>query len=222
MNKIKDSIPLAITIEGKDYEWHKQYITGAEIKQLASIPDKKEIYLSLKDPWDDELISDDTSVNLARPGIESFKVRHPLTITINNISYKWHRQRITGNEIRKLGNIDYDEEIYLVIQKPFQDEKIEDSLTIDLAKPGIEHFISKYPLTFEIIVNGMAKIWNNNLISFDEVIKLAFGNINYNNRAYTVTYANGPKKNSKGSMVLGDNVHIKSKMNFNATATNKS
>jgi len=72
-----------------------------------------------------------------------------------------------------------------------------------------------------IIVNGRPKHVNEDSITFTEVVKLAFGEVKPNT-LYTVTYSGGPKENPKGTMSQGDTVKIKSGMNFNVTATDKS
>jgi len=66
---------LQLTISGKQYEWHHEYITGAEIRKLGNIPLEEEIFLAIKKPWEDEPIADDTKVNLAdlRLSISSLK-----------------------------------------------------------------------------------------------------------------------------------------------------
>lgn len=74
-----------------------------------------------------------------------------------------------------------------------------------------------------LIVNGREKLWDKKQISFEEVVILAFGAYDNNpNKVYTVTYDRGPHQNPEGAMVLGDTVHVKNKMIFNVTATDKS
>lgn len=41
---------LHLTINHKKYEWHQEYISGAEIKQLGGIPSDEEIFLTIKKP----------------------------------------------------------------------------------------------------------------------------------------------------------------------------
>ena len=78
-------------------------------------------------------------------------------------------------------------------------------------------------ICLEIYVSGKLKEWNKNTISFEELIELAFGSGNQNPiRCHTVTYSDGPVSNSKGSMVVGNQVNVKPKMIFNVTATDKS
>lgn len=77
--------------------------------------------------------------------------------------------------------------------------------------------------TIEIIVNGRPKPWPKKLISFEEVVVLAFGSYNNNpNVCYTVTYSKGHHSKPEGSMVKGQEVKVKRKMIFNVTATDKS
>lgn len=147
-----------------------------------------------------------------------------LHLTINGNKYEWHQEYITGAEIRKLGNIPAEEEIFLSIKKPWEDEPIPDAKLVNLARPEIEHFYSKGK-EFEItlVVNGRAKLWIEKTIKFEQVIVLAFGIYDPNpNRVYTVTYDKGPHENPEGGMVKGDSVFVKNKMIFNATATDKS
>lgn len=92
-----------------------------------------------------------------------------------------------------------------------------------MARPGVEKFISKpRPLRFIIYVNSREKNWQKRKITYEEVVKLAFPNPNFESIAYTVTYSGGPKQNPNGSMTKGDSVFVTNKMNFNVTETNRS
>ncbi|HWJ29719.1 MAG TPA: multiubiquitin domain-containing protein, partial [Flavisolibacter sp.] len=133
-------LPLTLIIEGREFEWTKQYITGKEVRQLAGLPDHADLFLSISDPWDDEQIGLDTEVNLGREGIESFYVRNPLTFEMEGKQYQWKKQFITGAELRTIGGLSEHDEIFLLMQKPYEDEAIENKKLVDLAKPGIEHF----------------------------------------------------------------------------------
>lgn len=148
----------------------------------------------------------------------------PLRLVINGKEYEWHQQYITGSEIRRLGNIPVDDEILLAIKKPWEDEPIPDDKQVNLARPEIEHFYSKdkdYKIT--LIVNGRPKPWTEKMITFEQIVVIAFGTYDPNpDKIYTVTYDKGPHENREGSMVKGDRVFVKDKMVFNATATDKS
>lgn len=146
-----------------------------------------------------------------------------LNFKINGKMFKFLEQYITGSEIKKMGSISSEDELYLAIKKPWEDELITNETTVDLARPGIEHFFSKIKLPLIIIVNGKEKSWNEESISFEQVVKLAFASyVDNGNTSYTVTYDRGPHQNPQGIMVKGDSVFVKHKMIFNVTATNKS
>ena len=215
---------LLLTIDEKQYNWYEQYITGNQIKHLANIPSHIDLFLSIQKPWEDELILNDTKVNLARPEIEHFFVKQKLKLTINGKSFNWYDQYILGKQVRALGQIDADDEIYLEIEKPYVDEFITDDTNVDLARPGVEHFISKdKPVQLVIIVNGREKAWCEKSISFEKVVELAFDNfVNNGSTIYTVTYKRGIESKPEGTMVSNDVVRVKNKMIFNVTATDKS
>lgn len=223
-NAQKSKVPLKFAIEGKTYETFDQYKTGAELKQLAGIPLETELYLSISKPYKDELIENDKSVNLARPETEYFFVKKKLHFTINQVPFTWYRQFITGAEIRELGDVSPDDDIYLDIKEGWEDDVILDDEVVDLARQGVEHFISKpKSKEFKIIVNAREKAWKESAISFEQVVMLAFGTYDNNpNKGYTVTYSKGPKPNKEGTMVKGSVVYVKNNMIFDVTATDKS
>jgi hypothetical protein len=147
-----------------------------------------------------------------------------LELTINGKKYEWNQQYITGSEIRRLGNIPHDDEIFLAIKKPWEDEPIIDDKQVNLARPEIEKFYSKNKLhKITLVVNGRPKEWTERAITFEQVVVLAFGSYDPNpNKVYTVTYDRGPHENPEGTMVKGDKVLTKDKMIFNVTCTDKS
>jgi hypothetical protein len=147
-----------------------------------------------------------------------------LELTINGKHYNWEQQYIAGSEIRELDNIPKEDEIFLAIKKPWEDELIMDETRVNLARPEIEHFFSKEKeVKVTLIVNGREKTWNQRTITFEQVVKLALGSYDGNpNKVYTVTYDRGPHENPEGAMVKGDKVFVKNKMIFNVTATDKS
>ena len=143
-------------------------------------------------------------------------------LSINGKLYEWNHPNITGAEIRSLGNIPLADEIYLEIPKPKEDVLIPDDKKVNLARPGIERFYSKAN-EVTILVNGTQHKWTKEKLSFKEVIVLAFGQyIDKPTMVYTVAYEDGPRQNPEGSMFVGQEVFVKHKMIFNATATDKS
>lgn len=109
MNSNNNKQVLHLTIDGKQYEWHSQYITGAEVKKLGNIPVECELFLAIKKPWEDELIKDEIQVDLARPGLEHFfhKKKHEdlVSIFIKKKEYKVKPGKYTANEIKNIGSV---------------------------------------------------------------------------------------------------------------------
>lgn len=150
--------------------------------------------------------------------------KNVLPLIINSKKFEWPEQYISLKEIRKLGSIPDEDEVYLKIKEPWKDELIKEEIPINLARPEIEHFFSKeVQQIVTLVVNGTPKKWDKKQISFKEIVILAFGNyIDKPTMIYTVAYEDGPKQNPEGSMIKGQSVFVKNKMIFHATATDKS
>lgn len=213
-----------ILIEGRPYLWPEEFITGREIKKLAGLPADSELFLAVVPPFKDEAIGDDEKVNIARNEVEHFYIKKKLPYSINGVFFESSAQYIQGKQIRRQGGIAEDDELFLYIPGPWEDERIMDEQFVNLAKPGKEKFYSKHKIKeFIIIVNGKEQVWKEKTISYEQVVELAFGKVgNDPNKVYTVSYKRGPHENPEGTMVKDDTVFIKNKMIFNVTETDKS
>lgn len=146
---------LSFTVDGKEYKWHEQYINNRQIRELTGAPkDSLEslLFLAVARPWEDELIDDSNPVDLARPEIEHFYFKNILLLTINGKEYTWNKQYITGAEVKHLGNIDLEDDLFLSIKKPWDDEPVTNDKQINLARPGIEHFHSKKAIIYTFFI----------------------------------------------------------------------
>jgi hypothetical protein len=102
---------LKLVINDKQYEWHNEYITGAEVRRLGNISTSEEIFLSIKKPWEDEPIPDDKQVNLARPEIEHFyskDIEYKITLIVNGRPKHWEEKKITFEQVVVLAFGTYD------------------------------------------------------------------------------------------------------------------
>jgi hypothetical protein len=96
---------LKYTIDGKEFKSDKQYIKGLQIRKVGEIPDHDLIFLSIKGPWEDELIGNDDIVDLARPGIEHFYSKPEIThfvIIVNGREKQWNQKSISFNQTVEL------------------------------------------------------------------------------------------------------------------------
>ena len=155
---------------------------------------------------------------------EKHHERQVLKLTINHKEFEWKEQYITGWEIRKLGNIPPDDDLFLAIKKPFEDELIKDDTRVDLARPGIEHFYSKPKHHhFTIIVNGEPHHVKNDEVTYNEVVTMAFPDYpQHPERTYSVKYKKGPSSNPEGILAPSGKVKIKNDMVFTAKHTGQS
>jgi hypothetical protein len=215
---------LELVVEGRKLFWHAEFANGWQIKELAGLPADAELFLAVEAPFKDEPIANDKEVNLARPEVEHFYVRKKLDFFINGKPIISDRQYILGKQIRKLAGIPEGDQLFLAIPGPWEDERINDNEFIDLARPGKEKFYSQSKIVdYILVVNGREKTWKHEIISYAQVVELAFGPVQeVEQTVYTVLYKKGPSQNPEGSMVKGDTVFVKNKMIFNVTATSRS
>jgi hypothetical protein len=214
---------LQFFIDGQKFETTEVYQTGKDLKAIAGISSETDLYLSLKRPYEDELIANDQRVDLSRPETEYFYVQKPFGFVINGLSFNWPKQYITVEELRKVGKVDPEQELYNH-QAKVPDLPLTNKERIDLSQPLHEHFVTKKRvIDFSIIINGRIKAWKEETISFDQAVILAFGKMDQSlTRAYTITYSRGSESKQEGIMVKGNEIRVKEKMIFNVTTTDKS
>jgi hypothetical protein len=74
----------------------------------------------------------------------------------------------------------------------------------------------------EILVNGRPRKVAGNVVSFEQVVEIAFPDDPPNpDRIYTVAYRHGAKK-SEGTLVAGQFVEVKNGTQFDVVKSNKS
>lgn len=74
-----------------------------------------------------------------------------------------------------------------------------------------------------IVVNGRRKAVDEKVLSFDEIVHLAFDDPPTGEFiCFTITYRRGPRGNQQGTVDEGESVKIKNGMIFNVTVTDKS
>jgi len=138
---------LSFKVEDKTFSTDNQYLTGLEIKKLTGLASTSELFLTISEPWKDDPIADNEEVDLARPGIEGFYIKKKLKYVIEGVEHETDRQYILGSQIRSQGKIPADYQIFLSISGPYDDELIEDTARVNLARPGTESFYGCKPNT---------------------------------------------------------------------------
>lgn len=86
-----------------------------------------------------------------------------------------------------------------------------------------DNMLEKKKKEIIIFVNGEEKEVVKDKISYEEVIKLAFGHYEENNTTmYTIIYFKGNNEKPNGILLKGQSVMVKKGMRINVTKTNKS
>lgn len=73
---------------------------------------------------------------------------------------------------------------------------------------------------YRIIINGREHVFEGKKISYEEVVRLAYGK--NGDMSYTVSYSKGDDQKPKGTLVPSEEVRVKDGMIFNVTPTYKS
>ena len=130
----------------------------------------------------------------------------------------------TGVALYVLGKVAAGLELYREVSGAREDKAIPKSLeTVHLRED--EHFHSGQPQAeeFRIIVNGRKKVVTEGVLSFNEIVALAFDPVPTGpNILFTISYEHGPHANPEGTLMERGTVKVKDGMIFNVTATDKS
>ena len=154
----------------------------------------------------------------SQSGAQSINVSEPsVRIHIDRESYT-SPNPTTGADLYILGGVGDQRELFREVDD--ERELVTNAPTL-LHLNNDEHFY--IGRAFRIIVNARELVVNQETMSFDQAIALAF---HYPpiapNLLLTVTYRNGSPQNPEGSLLAGQSVKIKGNMVFNVTPTNKS
>jgi len=135
---------LEYTFNGKIHHYEQQYITGAELRDIFSIPEDHDIFLAIKKPWEDEHVQDNDRVDLAREGREHFYTKereHLVTITVK-VGEVTNEVKITKgihsvSEIKQKGGVQANYDLDQLVEGKLVPLKDDGSVEIH----GGEHFV---------------------------------------------------------------------------------
>ncbi len=145
-------------------------------------------------------------------------------IKINDAPYEVDKVEIEGKELAKLVELNLETHAIYAI-KPGHKAEVQPNELVDLGGYGIEKFVTEprhehERHDYEIFVNAKRKEFSGKEITFEEVVKLAYGVFQGRPVVYTVTYAKG--ENHSGEMDEDDTVRVKDGMEFTVTKDNES
>ena len=215
-------------INRKIFETNESKLTGRQLLTIASLIPVEDYELLYKiNEKGFEPIQLDEPVDLKKAGIEGFtaKVRKGIIIKVDDNEFEVHECIMTPNEIMAVAGIDSDRYSLNELRTGGVEVTYKDDVEHKIAITKKSCFVScKLDLVIEcVIVNAKVKPWDNDKISFDEVVVLEYGSIAANpNVIYTINYVKGVPSKPNGTMVKGEVISVNNKMIFNVTQTNKS
>ena len=214
-------------INNQKFESDESKKTGRELLTIANLTPVEDFELLYKiNEKGFEPIQLDEIVDLKTAGIEGFKAKpyRKLKIKVDNKQYEVEECFMTPLEIMDLAGINPDRFYLKEIRKGNVEVSYKDDVEHKIAITKKSSFVSCEREEIKcVIVNAREKAWSNEKISFDDVVKLAYGEVSTNpNVIYTINYKRGVPSKPEGSMVKGEVIYVKNKMIFNVTQTNRS
>jgi (2Fe-2S) ferredoxin len=214
-------------INGKRFESSESKISGRELLTIANLTPVEDFELLYKiNEKGYTPIQLDEVVDLKTAGIEGFKAKSykKLKIKVDNKQCEVEECFMTPIEIMEVAGINPDRFYLKEIRKGNVEVSYKDDAEHKIAITKTSCFVSCQLEEIQcVVVNAREKAWNIDKISFDDVVKLAYGEVSTNpNVIYTINYKRGVPSKPEGSMVKGEVIYVKNKMIFNVTQTNKS
>lgn len=200
---------------------------GAQILEAAGLNPVREYMLLqiMRDGSTKEVRAED-SVDLRQPGLETFVAFHGdrlYRLTLNDRSMDWGTRWITAAVLLTLARVDPAAFEVVLLHPQGQNRVLSGEDRADLDDPGVERF-ETIPLAIEIFVNTEPKVVHQRVLDFWQVVRLEYPHADPSQAqaSYTVTYAKGPKANPSGTLVKGQSVVVKQRMEFDVFVTDRS
>jgi Multiubiquitin len=132
---------------------------------------------------------------------------------------------ITGDNILELVGKNSSTHFVTQIIVGADDVVVEPDDEVDVTQPGRERFTTVVKSICTITVNTRTRDADTKMISFEQVVGLAFPdwqNDDPQTTEYTVTYDGGVPDKPEGSLVAGSSVRVRCGMNFDVDRTDRS
>lgn len=209
----------------KDVSFPDSKVTAAQIVEAAGFtPDTDLVVLQHLKSGEIESLRPTELVDLGPAGIEDvFVVPGSGThkFFVNGLSMEWPLATLKARHVLKLARAPEGHE--LIEERTDQPDRVyEPSDEVRIDRRGQERFKTR-PRTYTIIVNTREKTVSKSVLTYDEIVRLAFPNPPSGpDIQFTIQFTRGPAENPSGALVEGGTVKIKDRMEFDVTQTNRS
>lgn len=168
----------------------------------------------------DEVVLDQP-VDLREHGAERFIVftsDRDFKFTMNGAQMRWFQRRITGDELRVLGNAtEHDIAFQLVGEER---RVIERDAEADLGEQGVEHFVVGPREAYDIVVNGREVHVHRRRQTFEDFVRIAFPDDKpEQNVTYSITFRRAASRPHEGELGAGGFIEVRNGTIVNVTRT---
>lgn len=199
---------------------------GRQILAAAGLhaTDDFSLYAIIASSGDFEDVRLDEPFDLRGRGVErfiAFQTDRDFKLTINDSQVLWGDPSISADVLYGLARPSDGDAVFLVVRGG-EDRQIEPGESVDLTAPGVEHFITapKRKLTIEIIVNGREVEVSDRIVSFDQLVAIAYpGEPPTPGIIYSITYRKVASQPHSGELAAGGSVEVKNGSIFNVGRT---
>ena len=151
----------------------------------------------------------------------AFKTDRDYKLTLDDHQLEWGKPVIGGAALYALSGVSEGEAVFLEVRDG-EDRLIEPDDLVDLNEAGIERFITapRPSKTYEIIVNSRPRVIEDQHVTFEQIVQLAFSGAHDANVVFSMTYRHAASKPHAGELGAGGAVDVKKKGTvFNVTRT---
>lgn len=160
-----------------------------------------------------------------RPAFRTFRgatVRH---LRVAGLIWDWGDPAITETEIRAIGGIGDDVDLW----RDGGSEPLRRGSVVDLTTPWPPQIDARDAVpersSVPVVINGRQVLLERPEVTFEDLVGLAFPGtdlVSASSRALTVTYRQGPPDRPEGSLLSQEAIRVRRGEVFNVSATNKS
>jgi hypothetical protein len=194
--------------------------TGAHILEAADLEASNDIsLLAILASGEFEEVLLDQHFDLRCRGAErfvAFRTDRLFKLTLNKHLVQWGKPDLRGAVLYQLAHAGEHEAVFL--ESPGGLRLVEPDEIIDLATPGIEHFVTA-PRSYEIIVNSRPRTVVERKVTFEEIVQLAFPGAPTAGFAFSMTFRHVASLPHQGELADGGFVDVKTGSVFNVTRT---
>lgn len=211
---------------GLDYrriEVRGPLVSGREILRGAGFEADGDVALFAVLPSGDfEDVRLDEAFDLGGAGAEKFvawTADRTFRLIIGGSQVEWGKPAVSGLVLARLAGAGPRQGVYLHVSDG-DDVLVGLADLIDLSKPGVERFyVAPLPTEIAIVVNGRTRAVEDDEVTFEQIVQLAFPDDATPNAVFSMTYRHAASQPHSGDLAAGGRVHVKKGTVFNVTRT---